>query len=130
MIAAVMGLALLITPEAGFPDDTETLSSWMQHGCRIQQMNRQGGEEAAYGEFCGCFDAAVAERTSPAAYRLYALGTQGAIGEQSIAPDWEAARDEVQARFPELPADEQARAGLILQQALSACISLAPPTGG
>ena len=129
MIAAAMGLALLTSPATGFPDDTETLSSWMQHACRIQQVNRQGGEAEAYDAFCACFDAALAERVSPTAYRLYALGSQGAIAEQSIAPDWEAARDEAQRRFPELDEDEQMRASQVLQESLWACMSLAPAAG-
>lgn len=123
-IASLLGLLLLQTP--GFSTDPADHSAWMRHSCRIQQVSyRGGGVPEDYTGFCECFDAELRDTISAEAYRVFALGSQGALRDRSMLDDWAAARDEAQRLFPTLSPEEQAGAGQVLQGALGACMGAA-----
>ncbi len=109
---------------ADFPDDPAQYSVWMQQSCRIQQVGRSGGEPADHTGFCVCLDSQVREASSPATYRAFALGSQGALREQAMIEDWEAARDTAMREAAALPTSEQTQLTAILQSALGACMNL------
>ncbi|MEP3072896.1 hypothetical protein [Maricaulis sp.] len=116
--------ALLVTSEpVTFSEDPADHSAWMQHACRIQQVDRSGGVPEDHDAFCSCLDAYLQENATPQVYRLFALGSQGAIQDRSMLPDWEAARDISAAEAGALPAEEQAGLMGLLQGGLGACFS-------
>lgn len=121
-------LAILLaslTLSSDLPDDPEQYSVWMQQSCRVQQVARYGGELDDHLPFCGCLDSTVREELSPAAYRVFALGSQGAIQDRALIEDWEAAREAALSGAAALPEDEQAQLQPVLQGALGTCLSLA-----
>jgi len=116
--------ALLVTSEpVTFSEDPADHSAWMQHACRIQQVDRSGGVPEDHDAFCACLDGYLHDNATPQVYRLFALGSQGAIQDRSMLPDWEAARDISAAEAGALPAEEQAGLMGLLQGGLGACFS-------
>ena len=120
---AILLASLSLTTD--FPDDPEQYSAWMQQSCRIQQIRRSGGETDDHAAFCACMDDSLRAGYSPAASRAIALGSQGAIQDEAMVDDWEAARDAALAEAAALPQDEQAQLQPVLQGALSSCLGLA-----
>ena len=121
-VSLIVGLAGLAATE--FPDDPEQYSVWMQQACRIQQVGHSGGEPVDHTEFCACFDTALREAASPAIYRVFALGSQGAVREQGMIEDWEAARDTAAVEAATLPPTDQAQFTSLLQGGLGRCMHL------
>lgn len=116
--------ALVVTSEpAPFSDDPADHSAWMQHACRIQQVDRNGGVPEDHDAFCSCLDGYLRDNATPQVYRLFALGSQGAIQDRSMLPDWEAARDISAAEAAALPAEEQAGFIGLLQGGVGACFA-------
>ncbi|WP_203294844.1 hypothetical protein [Maricaulis parjimensis] len=122
MIAIVLASLTLTTD---LPDDPEQYSAWMQQSCQIQQVSRSGGEPDDHVPFCGCLDSRLRDSISLEAYRVFALGSQGAIQDQAMVDDWEAARDAATTEAAALPEAERAELQPALQGALGACLSLA-----
>ncbi|WP_417483236.1 hypothetical protein [Maricaulis sp.] len=115
---------LLALAQPVFVDDPQQYSTWLQHGCRLQQVGHSGGVPADHTEFCACFDNSVSETADAATYRVFALGMQGALREQSLIEDWEGARDTAAAEAAAMPPASQAGFTQILQNSLMACLSL------
>ncbi len=120
LIASLAGLAA-----TEFPDDPEQFSAWMQQSCQVQQMRRSGGTPSDHDAFCSCLDGALSAGLSPAAYRVIALGSQGAIQDEGMIDDWEAARDAAATEVTALDPEEQSAIQPALQTGLSMCLSLA-----
>lgn len=123
MILTVLATFLVASEPATFSEDPADHSAWMQHACRIQQVDRSGGVPEDHDAFCSCLDDYLQENATPQVYRLFALGSQGAIQDRSMLPDWEAARDVSAAEAGALPAEEQAGLMGLLQGGLGACFS-------
>lgn len=119
-------LAAVVLQSTPLTEDPEVLNDYMAHACRVQQANNQGGEEAEYTEFCNCLSADMAENSSDALYRSMALGSQGALQDQAMVEDWEAAREESERVFGELEPEEQLSAANVIQNGLYACMEFAP----
>ncbi|WP_417492566.1 hypothetical protein [Maricaulis sp.] len=119
LLLAVTGLA-----QPAFSEDPQQYSTWLQHGCRLQQVGYSGGEPADHTEFCACFDAHVSDAGDEATYRVFALGMQGALRERSLIEDWEGARDTAAAEAGAMPLTAQAGFGQTLQDALLTCMPL------
>ena len=125
---ALIATLLFLQPATpGFSEDPAQVSIWMQQACRIQQVNGPGGTEASYTEFCACLDGEIAEHTSAAGYRSFALGAQGRIGDQALVEDPVAATAESERVFQTLDTDEQTGAMMVIQNGLDVCFSLLPP---
>ena len=118
----IVSLAALAQP--AFSDDPALYSDWLQHGCRIQQVGHSGGEPVDHTEFCACFAAEVSETAGAEIYRMFALGIQGALREQSLIEDWELARDTAAAEAGAMSLETQAGYPQILQNSLLACVHL------
>tara|TARA_R110000868_G_scaffold76499_2_gene219889 strand:- start:33965 stop:34351 length:387 start_codon:yes stop_codon:yes gene_type:complete len=123
MFASLL-LALAGLAQPGFSDDPQQYSTWLQHGCRLQQVGHSGGVPADHTEFCACFDANVSGTVGEETYRVFALGMQGALREQSLIEDWEDARDAAAAQAATMSPEAQAGFGQILQNSLLSCLSL------
>ncbi|MEN0652802.1 MULTISPECIES: hypothetical protein [Hyphobacterium] len=125
-----MPLASLIAAAVlqGIPlsEDPEVLHGYMAHACRVQQASNQGGMPEDYAGFCDCLSADLAENSSEALYRSMALGSQGALQDNAMVDDWEAAREESERVFGGLEPEEQLSAANVIQNGLMACIALAP----
>ena len=117
MIASLIASVLAVA-STEFSDDPEQHSVWMQQACRIQQVGYGGG----------CFDDSLREQTSAPVYRAFALGSQGAIREQGMIEDWEAARDAAASEAGAMDPAIQAQFTSYLQTALTGCVSLAYPS--
>lgn len=128
MILTALAALVVTSGPATFSDDPADHSAWMQHACRIQQVDRSGGVPEDHDAFCSCFDGYLQENASPQVYRLFALGSQGAIQDRSMLPDWEEARDTSAAEAAALPAEDQAGFMGLLQGGLGACFSVGNPT--
>lgn len=123
----VLATLLFLQPATtGFSEDPAQVSTWMQQACRIQQVNGQGGGEASYTDFCACLDGEIADHTSTAGYRAFALGAQGRIDDQALVEDWEAAAAESSRIFESLDAAEQTGAMMVIQDGFDVCFSLVP----
>lgn len=123
---ALMATALLLqspTP-AAFSEDPQQYSGWLQQACRIQQVGHSGGETVDHTEFCACFDSNVRDATTDEIYRVFALGSQGAVREQGLIEDWQAARDTAAAEAGVMTPEVQASFTNILQNSLMACLPL------
>ncbi|WP_339334421.1 hypothetical protein [uncultured Maricaulis sp.] len=127
MIASLIASVLAVA-STEFSDDPEQHSVWMQQACRIQQVGYGGGEPDDYTAFCVCFDDSLREQTSAPVYRAFALGSQGAIREQGMIEDWEAARDTAASEAGAMDPAIQAQFTSYLQTALTGCVSLAYPS--
>lgn len=123
-VVSLLAAALLQTN--GFADDAATLDRYMAHACAIQQATHQGGEADDYSAFCACVSDEMATNSSEALFRAFALGSQGALGEQSIIDDWDGARIESERIFGELEPEEQLSSAAVIQDGLFACLPLAP----
>ena len=121
-VSLIASLASVATIE--FPDDPDQYSQWMQQACRIQQVGHSGGEPDDHTGFCTCFDASLRDAASPAIYRIFALGSQGAVREQGMIEDWEMARDTAAAEASAMPPSDQAQFTSILQAGLTTCMHL------
>ena len=123
-------IAILIaglTAATDLPHDTAQYSEWMQHACRIQQVGYNGGGEPAdYAGFCTCLDGHLQETSSTEVYRVFALGSQGALQDQSMIEDWEGARDTAAAEAGAMPPEVQGQFAALLQGALGHCFALSP----
>ena len=119
LIAALAGFA-----QPAFADDAEQYSVWMQQACRVQQVGHGGGEPVDHTEFCACFDSHVREMAPDEAYRALALGSQGAVQEQGLIEDWQAARDTAASEAAAMAPEVQATFTSILRDSLLACIPL------
>jgi len=121
-----MLIALFAQP-ADFTSDPAEMSRLLQHSCQIQQVNNNGrGEPADYAPFCGCMDSNVMDEGGPAIHRIFALGGQGALQEQSMLSNWQAAQETARSEAAAMPEADQARFGPILQGSLQTCLSLLP----
>ena len=119
LFLALAGLA----PPAAI-DETELYSVWIQQACRIQQVGYSGGEPADHMEFCDCFDGTLQFVSNAATYRVLALGSQGALQEQSLIEDWENARDTAAAEAAAMSQEDQAEFVPLMQSALMTCMHL------
>ncbi|WP_417477605.1 hypothetical protein [Maricaulis sp.] len=124
MMFASLVLSLAGLAQPVFADDPAQYSDWLQHGCRIQQVGHSGGEPVDHTAFCACFDARVSEAGGGGIYRAFALGMQGALREQSLIEDWEAARDTAAAEAGAMSLETQTGFSQILQNSLLACVHL------
>ncbi|WP_291844851.1 hypothetical protein [Maricaulis sp.] len=122
LVSLITSLAGLAATE--FPDDPEQFSAWMQQSCQVQQMRRSGGEASDHDAFCSCLDGALSAGLSPAAYRVIALGSQGAIQDEAMVDDWEAARDAAASEVATLDPEEQSAIQPALQSGLGTCLPL------
>ena len=123
MVLTTLAALVVASEPATFSDDPADHSAWMQHACRIQQVDRSGGAPEDYDAFCSCLDDYLHGNATPQVYRLFALGSQGAIQDRSVLQDWEAARDTSAAEAAALPAGEQAGLMGLLQGGLGACLA-------
>ena len=123
MLVAAAAL-FLVQDGAALPTDRDTLSEYFQHACRIQQVDQNGGttQPDDHAGFCNCFEIEAAADASDDMFRIYALGSQGALQERSMIPEWEAARDETIRMYEALPPEEQTRLQSNMQDALYACL--------
>jgi hypothetical protein len=124
MVLTLIAALSLVSDPIVFSEDPEDHSVWMQHACRIQQVDRSGGEPEDHEAFCGCFDAHLRDNTSAQVYRLFAMGSQGVIQDRSMLDDWEAARDQSAAESETLAPEDQAGMLRALQGGLGACLGL------
>lgn len=124
MIASLVTALLLQTAE--FTNHPETLAAYTAHACRVQQASNQGGEEADYAQFCDCLSANMAENSSEALFRALALGSQGALQDNAMVEDANAAREESERIFGELEPEEQLSSANVIQDGLYACMEFAP----
>lgn len=122
-------LAAIALQSSPLTDDPEVLQGYMAHACRVQQAANQGGEAADYTEFCDCLSAEMKANSSEALYRSMALGSQGALQDNAMIEDWDAAREESERVFGTLEPEEQLSTGTVIQDGLMACVSLAPAQG-
>lgn len=118
----ILALASLAPPTIS--DEAALYSVWMQQACRIQQVGHSGGEPADHVEFCACFDGTLQFVSNAATYRVLALGSQGALQEQSLIEDWEAARDTAVTEAAAMSLEDQAEFVPLLQNALMSCMHL------
>ncbi|QNL19301.1 hypothetical protein HXX25_08235 [Hyphobacterium sp. CCMP332] len=124
----VLAAALSLTAQtAEFTHDPDLLSQYMVQACQVQQVGRNGATEAENLPFCTCLDGELASNASDELYRIFALGSQGAIGEDAQI-DAAMAQAESQRIFLEMPAEEQAGVQPVLQSAVLACRDEAPVT--
>lgn len=124
---AVFATILFLQPAtAAFSEDPEQASIWLQQACRIQQLNGQSGDAASYTDYCACLDGEVADHTSAAGYRAFALGAQARIEDQAMVGDWEAAAAEGDRISQSLSAEERAGTMMMIQDAFDVCFSLLP----
>lgn len=124
----VLAAALSLTAQtAEFTHDPDLLSQYMVQACQVQQVDRNGATEEENLPFCTCLDGELASNTSAGLYRIFALGSQGAIGEDAQI-DAAMAQAESQRIFLEMPAGEQASVQPVLQSAVLACRDEAPVT--
>ena len=127
MIASLIaGLALTVTA-TDFPGNPDQYSEWMQHACQVQQVGYNGGGVPAdYVEFCSCLDGHLQETSSEPVYRVFALGSQGSLQDQSMIEDWEGARDTAAAEAGAMAPEVQGQFASLLQGALGHCFALSP----
>jgi len=124
----LLAAALSLTVQTSeFTHDSEALSQYMVQACQVQQVSRNGATEEENLPFCTCLDREIANNTTDEIYRIFAIGSQGAIGEYARI-DAAMAQAESQRIFAELPADVQATAQPILQSAVGNCMAEAPVT--
>lgn len=126
MILPALALALSAVQATPLAADTGTLTGYMAHSCRLQQAANQGGTSVDYTEFCACLAGEVAQNTGDDLFRAMALGSQGALREDALIEDWEAAREDSEAIFGMLEPEEQLSAGIVIQDGLTACLPLMP----
>ncbi|WP_421785750.1 hypothetical protein [Hyphobacterium sp.] len=126
MIFALAATLALAAQHGGFATDRETLSSYMRQSCQFQQARDQGGEPADYAAFCSCLDAELAGQSGDTMYRVMALGSQGAIGEDALVDDPAAALAEAQRLVDTAPEEERAALPLLLQSSLGTCMPAMP----
>lgn len=124
MIASLLALAAIQT--SALSTDTETLNGYMAQSCRIQQAANQGGSSVEYSEFCACLANEIEENTGDDLFRAMALGSQGALQDNALVEDWNAAREESEAIFGTLEPEEQVSAGVVIQAGLGVCLPLMP----
>lgn len=127
MLTALAALLVFSAQDSAFTHDREVLSGYMIQACLVQQENRNGGSAAENLPFCTCLDAELAAMTSDEVYRIFALGSQGAIGENAQI-DAAAAQAESQQIFLEMTPEDQAGIQPLLQSAVGACFAEAPVT--
>ncbi|WP_323762147.1 hypothetical protein [Maricaulis sp.] len=120
LVALIASLAGFAATE--FADDPDQYSVWMQQSCRIQQVGRSGGVPEDHTAFCTCLDREIRAGASGPVYRVFALGSQGAIQDQAMVDDWAAARDTAATEAAMLSPDDQAQIQPVLQSALAACL--------
>lgn len=121
---ASLFLALAGLAPPAILDESALYSVWMQQACRIQQVSQSGGEPVDHVEFCDCFDGTLQFVSNAATYRVFALGSQGALQEQSLIEDWETARDTAAAEAAAMSPEDQAEFVPLLQGALMSCMHL------
>lgn len=127
MIASLIAGFALSVAASDFPGDPDQYSEWMQHACRIQQVGYNGGGEPDdYDAFCTCLDGALQDTASEPVYRAFALGSQGALQDQSMIEDWEGARDTAAAEAGAMSPEVQGQFASLLQGALGQCMGLSP----
>tara|TARA_R110002073_G_scaffold29006_14_gene91620 strand:+ start:6030 stop:6452 length:423 start_codon:yes stop_codon:yes gene_type:complete len=112
--------------EAVYATDSESLTGYMAQSCRIQQAANQGGTSVEYTEFCGCLAGEIRDGTGDELFRAMALGSQGALQDEALIDDWDAAREESEAIFATLEPEEQLSAGTVIQSGLLTCLPLMP----
>jgi len=120
LVAIITGLASLAV--AGFPDDPDQYSEWMQQSCRMQQVGHAGGVPENHTAFCSCLDGEIRSAASSAVYRIFALGSQGSLQDRAMVEDWAAARDTAAVEAAALSPEERAQFQPILQTALGTCL--------
>ncbi|SDM22992.1 hypothetical protein SAMN04488568_10736 [Maricaulis salignorans] len=121
---ALLASLLFVQPvTAGFSEDPAQASIWLQQACRIQQVGYSGGVPVDHTEFCTCFDRNLREASTDDVYRVFALGSQGAVREQGLIEDWESARDTAAAEAGAMAPEVQASFTTILQSSLMACMN-------
>jgi hypothetical protein len=98
----------------------------MRQSCQFQQARDQGGDPADYAAFCTCLDAELARESGDTMYRVMALGSQGAIGEDALVEDPDAALAEAQRLVATAPEEERAALPLLLQSSLGTCLPSMP----
>ncbi|WP_394694029.1 hypothetical protein [Hyphobacterium sp.] len=122
----LLAAALTLTAQADeFTHDPDVLSTYMVQACQVQQVGRNGATAEENLPFCTCLDTELANNASDDLYRIFALGSQGAIGADAQI-DAAMAQAESQRIFLEMPAEEQATVQPILQSAVFACRDEAP----
>lgn len=127
MLTALAALLVLSAQDTAFTHDREILSGYMVQACLVQQQGRNGAGEDENLPFCTCLDAELARTADGALYRIFALGSQGAIGEEAQI-DAAAAQAESQQIFLEMSPEDQAGVQPVLQSAVGACFAEAPVT--
>ena len=70
MILTVLSALLVTSEPATFSEDPADHSVWMQHACRVQQVDRSGGVPEDHDAFCSCLDGYLQENATPQIYRL------------------------------------------------------------
>lgn len=124
----LLAAALSLTAQTSeFTHDREVLSGYMVQACLVQQQNRNGSSADEDLPFCTCLDAELASNTTPELYRIFALGSQGAIGENAQI-DAAAAQEESQQIFLEMTPEDQAGVQPVLQSAVVSCMDEAAVT--
>ncbi|MBI1235823.1 MAG: hypothetical protein GC188_03970 [Alphaproteobacteria bacterium] len=124
----LLAAALSLTVQTSeFTRDREVLSDYMVQACLVQQQGRNGATAEENLPFCTCLDAELAATATDELYRIFALGSQGAIGENAQI-DAAAAQAESQQIFLEMTPEDQAGVQPVLQSAVGTCFAEAPVT--